>query len=95
MNVRFTAKGQYEFTGIGQYKFGVGQDKYASNIVLCTDCNLSEGEQVEVMLTLPSHSLRPMYLQVNGKVVRVEESSSAECAIAFKRLVIAPDHLAG
>ena len=57
VNVRFTAKGQYEFVAIGQ-------DNGASNIVLCADCNLSEGEQVEVMLTLPSHSLQPMCMQV-------------------------------
>ena len=86
VTVRFTASGHYEFTGISR-------DISASGIFLYAQPHLEKGAQVEVMLTLPSGKLPPVSLHVRGKVVRVEESSPTGIAIAFDRLVIAPEIL--
>jgi hypothetical protein len=84
VTVRFSSTGHYEFTG-------VSRDISQSGIFLYAESHMKEGAQVDVMLTLPSKNSRPVSLQVKGKVVRVETSSLLGIAIAFDRLVIAPD----
>jgi hypothetical protein len=86
VTVRFTASGHYEFTVISR-------DISPSGIFLHADVLMKEGAQVEVVLTLPSQTSQLITVQVRGKVVRVEESFPTGIAIAFDRLVIAPDAL--
>jgi hypothetical protein len=86
VTVRFTASGQYEFTG-------VSRDLSSSGIFLHTESQLEVGDQVEVILTLPSDLSDPIPVQVRGKVVRIEKSTSIGVAIAFESLVILPDAL--
>jgi PilZ domain len=82
--VRFSASGNYEFTG-------TSKDMSTSGIFLYAESEIEEGEQVEVMLSLPSKNSPPISVQVKGKVVRVEKSFPVGLAIAFRRLIIAPE----
>jgi hypothetical protein len=84
VTVRFSSTGHYEFTG-------VSRDISQSGIFLYAETALTEGAHVDLILTLPSQNSLPVSLQVKGKVVRVEKSSLFGIAIAFDRLVIAPD----
>ena len=87
VTVRFMASGHYEFTGISS-----SSDTITSRLFLNVGSNVTQDARVEAMLILPSHTSQPVSLQVSGKVVRIERSLSSEIpALAFTRLVIAPD----
>ena len=86
VTVRFTANGHYEFTGISS-----SSDIITSRLFLSVGSNVAQDARVEAMLILPSHTSQPVSMQVSGKVVRIEKSFPSEIAVAFTRLVIAPD----
>jgi hypothetical protein len=62
-----------------------------SGIFLYADLEIEVGEQVDVILTIPSETSEPVPVEIHGKVVRIEKNQSTGIAIAFESLVIAPE----
>lgn len=89
VTVTLAANGHYEFTGISRNLSASG---LFLNIYSGT---VHEGAEVEATLTLPSRGSEPIPIKVSGRVVRVEHTTPAGVAIAFKSLIIAPLHAAG
>lgn len=86
VTVRFASSGHYEFSGLSK-------NMSTSGIYLHANSVIAEGAHVEVILTLPSDTERPVSLRVSGKVVRIDDGSTSGIAIAFGKLVIEPDAL--
>ncbi len=86
VTVRFSSSGRYEFTGISR-------DMSSSGVFLYAELQVAVGEDVEMLLTLPSGNSEPIPMRVRGRVVRVEKSPPTGLAIEFVTLVIAPESL--
>ncbi len=86
VTVRFSSSGSYEFTG-------VSRDMSSSGMFLYAESQVAVGEDVEMLLTLPSGNSEPIPMRVRGRVVRVEKNPPTGLAVEFVCLVIAPEPL--
>jgi hypothetical protein len=84
VTVRYNHEGNFEITGISR-------DLSNRGVFLYTESVIEVGAQVELTLTLPSESAKPISTQVRGRVVRVERTPATGIAVEFDKLTVMPE----